>query len=78
MYLDGKALLHVIDQDTLSMAAAYLREGETVDAVWQVYMRIWVCAYDGDAENTNADQGPPFTAETWRSLPHAGGSRESE
>lgn len=42
MYLDGSPVLHVIDKNTRFGAAAFMSAGESVDATWALYVRIWV------------------------------------
>jgi len=77
MYLDGKPVLHVVDKDTLFSAAAFL-SGESVEAVWWTYARIWAHAYAGHPEQMHTDQGPQFVAAGWRALAHAAGIHQRE
>lgn len=59
-------------------AAAFLTEGETVDDVWNVYMRSWVIPYVGFSQVVHCDQGPQFTSERWKSLLLKAGIRQDE
>eukprot|EP00170_Pyropia_yezoensis_P002017 contig_8609_g2021 len=47
MFLEGDAVLHVVDCDTHWSAAGFMGEGQTVDATWNPFVKIWVTAYVG-------------------------------
>jgi len=77
MFLDGKPVLHMVDEDTLFSAATFL-QGETVEAVWWAYTRTWVYDYAGHPDAMHTDQGPQFVEAGWRALLHAAGTRHIE
>lgn len=75
MFLDGQPVLHTIDKVTLLSAAGFLTEGETAGAVWNLYLRLWVCPYAGHPEIMRTDQGSQFASAGWKALVHTAGTR---
>lgn len=73
MYLDGDPVLYVIDKDTRFGAAGFMSAGETAEATWKLYDRIWASVYVGHPEAMHADQGPQFRSATWAALAHSAG-----
>ena len=72
MWLDGKAVLHMVDKDTKFSAAAFL-PSETADATWNTYIRNWVAPYIGHALEIHADQGPQFRSKRFVSNANTSG-----
>jgi len=73
MWIEGKAALHVVDKDTCLGAAAFLDEGQTTDAVWETFLRIWVTPFIGYPAEMNVDQGSNLTSARWSALAEAAG-----
>lgn len=49
------------------MVTAFLK-GETVEAVWWLYIKIWTNNYMGHAEGMQAGQGREVMAAAWAAL----------
>ena len=64
MFLSGKPVLHAVDSDTCFSAACFLH-GESTDAVWNAFMKIWVSPYLGYPDEVRCDQGPQFRSKRW-------------
>ncbi len=64
MWLDRKALLHVVDTQTHYMSAAFLK-GQTVEDVWEAFLFCWVTLYTGFPLRIRTDQGSAFTSLRW-------------
>lgn len=73
MYFDGRSLQHVVDRDTLYSAASFCR-GETVDELWQQYLKTWVHPYVGQPQVLHIDQAPQFESPTWKAWTYSAGS----
>jgi len=73
IWIEGKAALHVVDKDTFLGAAAFLDEGQTTDAVWETFLRIWVTPYIGYPAKMHVDQGSNLTSARWSALAEAAG-----
>lgn len=59
MYLDGKPVLHVVDESTHFSAASFLTR-TTAEAVWEATMLCWSSVYTGHPNNIMADDGSQF------------------
>ncbi|CDF36780.1 unnamed protein product [Chondrus crispus] len=66
MFLEGKAVLHMVDKDTKFSAAAFLPK-QTVDELWSTYLSHWILPYIGHALEIHADQGPQFRSRRFAS-----------
>ena len=66
MFLEGKAVLHMVDKDTKFSAAAFLPK-QTVDELWSTYLSHCVLPYIGHALEIHADQGPQFRSRRFAS-----------
>lgn len=64
MWLDGKALLHIVDTQTHFMSAAFLK-GQTVEDVWETFVLCWATQYTGFTMRIHTDQGSAFTSLRW-------------
>lgn len=61
MYLEGKALLHVVDIDTHFNSAQFLT-GNTVEHVWDAFLTCWTTMYIGHPSKIRVDKGSAFTS----------------
>ena len=73
MWLNSKAVLHVVDTQTHFSSAAFLR-GQTVEDVWDAFMFCWVTQYTGFPVKIKTDQGSCFTSLRWTSRTNAVGT----
>lgn len=55
--LEENSTLHVVDKDTKFNAACFLKS-EAIQAVWNVFMNIWVSTYFCFPDTVATDQGP--------------------
>jgi len=72
MFIDRKAILHVVDLATHYSAATFLK-GQSVDHVWIAFLTCWVTIYPGFPNNMKTDQGSIFTSPRWQHLCKASG-----
>lgn len=73
MWLDGKALLHVVDNPT-NFSGAQLLRGHTVEDVWYVFLMCWATIYTGFPEKMKVEKGSCFTSIRWERMCHEVGS----
>ena len=66
MFLDGKAVPHMVDKSTKFSAAAFLSE-QTADKVWNTYLMHWVVPYIRHTLEIHADQGSQFRSRRFHS-----------
>ena len=71
MFLDGKAVLHVIDTATHFSAAKFLDShgktyGQTAEGIWLAFLDIWCTTYLGYPNRMRTDLGSAFNSEKWR------------
>lgn len=78
MFLEGEAVLHVVDADTLWSAAGFMGDGQTADATWDLFVKIWVAAYVGYPQELHVDQGPQLQAPQWRARVEAAGIKQRD
>lgn len=64
MWLEGKAILHVVDVETRFNSAMFLK-AHTVEAVWEAFVACWATLYIGFPETIRVDQGSAFTSVRW-------------
>ena len=67
MFLDSKAVLHIICKDTLFSATQFVKGQSTAD-IWNEYMAIWSNPYVGHLDMIHADFGPQFNSDEWKTL----------
>lgn len=67
MYIDNKAVLHVVDIDTHFNSAQFLK-GNTVEQVWDAFLTCWSTLYIGHPNKIRVDQGSAFTSIRWTRL----------
>ena len=73
MFLDGKAVLHIIDTATRFSTATFLDAhsssyGQSVDGIWLAFLETWCTLYTGYPNRLRVDQGSAFTSDRWRNL----------
>eukprot|EP00168_Porphyra_purpurea_P014416 TRINITY_DN412_c0_g1_i3.p1 TRINITY_DN412_c0_g1~~TRINITY_DN412_c0_g1_i3.p1 ORF type:complete len:415 (+),score=68.59 TRINITY_DN412_c0_g1_i3:362-1606(+) len=73
MFLNGCAVLHTVDKDTLFSAATFLRDGQSTAAVWDAYTSVWVTRYAGFSNHIHVDAGTQLQSAEWKALLHAAG-----
>ena len=59
MYLDGKPVLHIVDEETRLSAARLLTKVKT-DAVWEALIIFWSSVYTGLPHSIMVDEGSQF------------------
>ena len=59
MYLDGKPVLHIVDEATRFSAARFLPKMST-DAIWDSLLLCWSSVYIGLPDNITVDEGSQF------------------
>lgn len=67
MWVEGKAVLHVVDIDTHFNNAIFLK-GQSVEDVWEVFLSCWSTVYLGNPDKLKVDQGSAFTSVRWTKL----------
>ncbi len=72
MFLEGKAVLHVVDLQTRLNAAKFLK-AQSVNAVWSAFLQCWSNAYSGPARIIRVDQGSQLTAKRFCEFAEAAG-----
>lgn len=59
MYLDGRPLLHVVDEGT-HMSAAQFLPNKSTKSVWNAFLKCWCNIYTGMPNRILVDQGTEF------------------
>jgi len=73
MFLNGRAVLHIVDKDTLFSAATFLRDVQSTAAVWDAYISFWVTKYDEYSNHIHVNAGTLLQSAEWKALLHAAG-----
>ena len=73
MFIEGKAILHIVDTATRFSAATFLdseREHfrQSVDGIWTAFVMTWCTMCSGCPNRMRTDQGSAFTPERWKKL----------
>lgn len=73
MWLDRKAVLHVVETATRSNAATFLYShgeiyGQSVDEIWSTFIKTWVKMYTDYRNRLRLGQASVFTYDIWRYL----------
>ena len=71
MFIEGKAILHIVNKDTRFSAAAFLdsegeKIGQSVDCIWTAFVMTLCTMYSGYPNRMRTDQGSVFTSERWK------------
>ena len=67
MWLEGNAVLHVVDCQTHFNSACKLK-GHSVEDVWEAFVKCWSSIYTGYPRKLKVDQGSNFTSVRWQRL----------
>ncbi len=73
MWIDKKAVLHVVDLETNFNAAIFLKH-QTVEGVWESFISCWAALHIGFPEKMRVDQGSAFTSVKWTNRTDAVGT----
>ena len=65
LYIDGRPMLHVVDEATNYQAARWLRSG-TAEALWKALRLAWVDVYVGPPDIIAHDAGKNFMAQAFK------------
>ena len=73
MFLDGKAVLYVIDTATRLSSAIFLDAhaatyGQSIEGIWLAFVKAWCILYTGLPNRLLVDQGFTFTSDRWREI----------
>ena len=73
MFIEGKAIPHIVDTATRFSAATFLdsegeKFGQSVDGIWTAFVMTWCTMYSGYPNRMRTDQGSVFTSERWKKL----------
>jgi hypothetical protein len=77
MFINGKAVLHVIDSATIQcsnisrFAFRIVRQGS--DGIWDAFIDIWCSIYTGYPDRLRIDSGSAFTSLKWKTLTESRG-----
>lgn len=67
MWIDGKAIIHVVDVQT-NYQNAGLFKGQSTEDVWDVFVEERSSVYLGHPSKIKVDQGSVFTSKKWEEL----------
>ena len=65
MYIDGKPILHVVDEATHFASATWLRRVTSAE-VWEAFTRSWSNVYMGPPDFLKVDQGTQFVSKEFK------------
>lgn len=65
MFLEGKLVLHLVDEATHFTAAGFLPDQST-ETVWRTIQRLWICTYLGPPDYLLIEQGSDYTSKKMR------------
>jgi hypothetical protein len=73
MFLDGSAVLHVVDTETRFSAPGFLDDNgaayeQSVNGVWLAFIETWFTIYVGNPNRLRTDSGSIFTTSKWKDL----------
>ena len=67
MWLNGKAVLHVVETQT-HFSNAEILTGQSVEDVWRSFINCWASIYARFPSTMRLDQGSAFTSPRWKQL----------
>jgi hypothetical protein len=78
MFINGKAVLHVIDSPTRFNATTFLDShsksyGQSSNGIWDAFIDIWCSIYAGYPDRLRIDSGSAFTSVKWKTLTESRG-----
>lgn len=75
-FLEGDAVLPVLDCDTPWSAAGFMTKGRSADATWDLFMKIWVTTYVGNPREIHVDEGSRLQSPQWRAKVEVAGTKQ--
>ena len=72
MYINGKTIIHVVDEATHYQAALFLRR-VNAEETWKAIMKCWFRVYLGPPDHLRVDQGSKFVSKQFRDSANAEG-----
>ena len=72
MYIDGRPVLHVVDEATHYASACFLKK-MTAEETWKSFLRCWSRVYVGPPDKLRVDQGSNFVAKSFLDSAQADG-----
>ena len=73
MFIEGKAILHIVDIATRFSSAIFLDSqgnnyGQSVNEVWLAFLEAWCTLYTGFPNRIRTDAGSVFTSPRWKEI----------
>ena len=73
MFIEGKAILHIVDTATRFSSAIFLDSqgnnyGQSVNGVWLAFLEAWCTLYTEFPNRIRTDAGSVFTSPRWREM----------
>ena len=73
MFLEQKAVLHVIDTATRFSSTIFLDAhgatyGQSLEGIWLAFVEAWCTLYTVLPNRLRVDQGSAFTSDRWREI----------
>jgi hypothetical protein len=72
MYLEGKALLHVVDTSTNFSNAIFL-QSQSVESIWLAFLECWATLFIGLPDKIRTDSGSVLTSDKWNTIMNESG-----
>ena len=72
MFIESRAVLHMVDEATHFMAACFLRSQSASD-IWKAIVRLWILTYMGPPNYLAIDQGSSYISKEMKSNAEAAG-----
>jgi transposase InsO family protein len=66
MYVEGRPVLHIIDEATHFTAAKFMKSSVSARETWRLLRSAWIHTYLGPPDHLKVDAGSQFTAEEFR------------
>ena len=78
MFIEGKAILHIVDTATRFSSAIFLDSqgnnyGQSINGVWLAFIEAWCNLYTGLPNRIRTDAGSVFTSPRWKEMAESGG-----
>jgi hypothetical protein len=78
MFIDGQAVLHVVDTATRFSSATFLDShngsfGHSVEGIWLAFIETWFTLYTGYPNRLRIDAGSIFASPRWKELSNMAG-----
>lgn len=73
-WIDGEAVLHVIDTATKFSSATFLDiHGHSTEGIWTAFVECWCSLYTGFSNRIHTDAGSAFTSSRWKEITDSAG-----